>query len=107
LPPLVGFAGKFQVFEALYEAGRVNPTLATWSTIALGVAVLNTAISAGYYLKVLKVSFLDEPEEGAKPIAAGFSAKLFLGLLTIAIVVLGVAWNPVVQFTTRAVAGMG
>ncbi len=107
LPPLVGFAGKFQVFEALYEAGRVNPTLATWSTIALGVAVLNTAISAGYYLKVLKVSFLDEIEDGAKPIAAGFSAKLFLGLLTIAIVVLGVAWNPVMQFTTRAVAGMG
>ncbi len=107
LPPLVGFAGKFQVFEALYEAGRVNPTLATWNTIALGVAVLNTAISAGYYLKLLKVSFLDEPEDEAKPIAAGLSAKLFLGLLTIAMVILGIAWNPVVAFTTRAVAGMG
>ena len=53
------------------------------------------------------MSFLDEPEDEAKPIAAGLSAKLFLGLLTIAMVILGIAWNPVVAFTTRAVAGMG
>ena len=107
LPPLVGFAGKFQVFEALYEAGRANPTMGALHYIALAVAVLNTAISAGYYLKVLKVSFLDEPEDGATPIAVGVSAAALLGLLAISIVVLGLAWNPVMLFTVRAVAGMG
>ena len=107
LPPLVGFAGKFQVFEALYEAGRANPATGTLCFVALGVAVLNTAVSAGYYLKVLKLSFLDEPAEGAEPIAEGTGAGLFFGLLAIAVVALGVAWNPVVLLTTRAVAGMG
>ena len=107
LPPLVGFAGKFQVFEALYEAGRANPSVGAWHFVALGVAVLNTAISAGYYLKVLKLSFLDEPEVGAAPIEEGASAGALLGVLAIAIVVLGLAWNPVVLFTARAVAGMG
>lgn len=107
LPPLVGFAGKFQIFEALYEARRTSPTLGTLYAFALGVAVLNTALSAGYYLKVLKLSFLDEPEEGATPFAEGISTGAFLGLLAVAIVALGVAWNPLVLFTTRAVEGLG
>ena len=107
LPPLVGFAGKFQVFEALYQAGRANPSVGALHSVALGVAVLNTAISSGYYLKVLKLSFLDEPEVGAAPIAEGASAGALLGVLAIAIVVLGLAWNPVVLFTARAVAEMG
>jgi len=106
LPPLVGFAGKFQVFEALYAAGRVNPTLAALYAVALAVAVLNTAVSAGYYLKVLKLSFLDEPAEGAEPIVEGHSAGALLGFLAIAIVVLGLAWNPLTLFTARAVAGL-
>jgi len=107
LPPLVGFAGKFQVFEALYEAARANPATAVLHFVALGVAVLNTAVSAGYYLKVLKLSFLDEPADGAEPVELGTGAGLFFGSLAIAIVVLGVAWNPLVQLTARAVAGMG
>ena len=68
--------------------------------------MLNTAISAGDYLKLLKLSSLDEPAEGAEPIAEGTSAGAFLGLLAIAILVLGVAWHPVLMFTTRAVVGM-
>jgi hypothetical protein len=56
---------------------------------------------------VLKLSFLDEPAEGAEPIEVGSGAGLFFGLLAIAIVALGVAWNPLVLLTMRAVAGMG
>ena len=107
LPPLVGFAGKFQIFQALYEAGRANPSVGALHFVALAVAVLNTAISAGYYLKVVKLSFLDEPENSGAPIVEGRSAGLLLGLLAIAIVTLGLAWNPVMLFTARAVAGMG
>jgi len=107
LPPLVGFAGKFQIFAALYDAGRVHPDLAVICTVALAVAVLNTAVSAGYYLKLLKLCFLDEPADGAEPILLGNSAGTFLGLLGISMLVLGIAWNPVVMFTTRAVAGLG
>ncbi len=107
LPPLVGFAGKFQVFDALYEAGRANPSAGALYFVALGVAVLNTAISAGYYLKVVKLSFLDEPEAGVAPIVEGRSAGALLALLAIAMVALSVAWNPVMLFTARAVSGMG
>jgi NADH-quinone oxidoreductase subunit N len=74
LPPLVGFAGKFQVFEAVYSRGvefarTGQPGLATGFYLLLGVGVVNTVISAGYYLRVLKAAVLDD-DVGAPPVGA-------------------------------------
>ena len=56
LPPLAGFAGKFQVFEAIFEAGqgriRGPSPLGTSFYLLLAVGAVNTAVSAYYYLMV-------------------------------------------------------
>ena len=105
LPPLAGFAGKFQVFAALYEAGvdhfsvgRVP--LGVTCYVLLGVAVVNTAVSAGYYLRVVRAAVLDEPAgEWRKPNEGG---GLVLMGLAVATVALGIAWTPLLELTTRA-----
>jgi NADH-quinone oxidoreductase subunit N len=52
LPPLAGFAAKFQVFAILYDTGRAygaTDVLFGWVYFGLlAVLALNTAISAGY-----------------------------------------------------------
>ena len=52
IPPLLGFWGKFVVFQAVVEAGMVP-------LAALGIAA--SVIGAFYYLKVVKVMYFDEP----------------------------------------------
>lgn len=105
LPPLAGFAGKFQVFAALYDAGvdaaaRGQGGFGVTCYVLLGVAVVNTAISAGYYLRVVKAAVLDEPTaEWKKPNEGG---GVVLMLLAVATVGLGVAWAPLLDLTTRA-----
>jgi NADH-quinone oxidoreductase subunit N len=99
LPPLAGFAGKFQIFSAVYHSGQgaVLPG-AYWAL--LGVGLINTVISAGYYLKVLRVVAFEEPSGEWKP--GSLAGNGLIGLLVVAVVALGVFWNPVLDRTTRA-----
>jgi NADH-quinone oxidoreductase subunit N len=110
IPPLVGFAGKFQVFEAVYARGvefarTGQPGLATGFYVLLGVGVVNTVVSAGYYLRVLKAAVLDEAGDltPRPPLQRGEGGlPAFLLLLAAAVVVLGLAWNPLLTLTSKA-----
>jgi NADH-quinone oxidoreductase subunit N len=114
LPPLVGFAGKFQVFESVYAAGQGygklgQSGLANGFYVLLAVGVVNTVVSAGYYLRVLKAAVLDESQEptpthGGSTVRWGLSA--FLLLLAAAVVILGLAWNPLMKLTSNATESM-
>ena len=80
IPPLSGFWAKYYVFLAGINAGL------TWLVV---VAVISSAISAFFYLRVLVVAYLQEPTGEAEP-AAGPAPALGLalglaGVLTIAI----------------------
>jgi NADH-quinone oxidoreductase subunit N len=85
LPPLAGFAAKFQVFSLAYDSGL------TWLLV---VGVINTVVSAGYYLKILRTIGLDDP---ADPSPLGEPAFLrFLLLLSMAaLFVMGLLWGPI------------
>src|SRR5205823_2977031 len=71
LPPLAGFAAKFQVFAALFDAGKeytaraqvagTSPALGYTMYALLIIGGINTVISAVYYLKVMKVMILERP----------------------------------------------
>jgi len=101
LPPLGGFAGKFQVFEAVYEAGRHSPGLQMGFNALLAVGVLNTVLSAGYYLRAVRLITLEDAQgdvEMNEPRSAGF----FVGALALTAVTLGVIWNPIERLTTIA-----
>ncbi len=52
IPPLLGFWGKFVVFQAAVNAGLVP-------LAAIGIAA--SVIGAFYYLKIVKIMYFDEP----------------------------------------------
>ena len=56
VPPLVGFAAKFSVLNAVLGTGQV------WLTV---VAVMFSLIGAFYYLRIVKTMWFDEPTDSA------------------------------------------
>jgi NADH-quinone oxidoreductase subunit N len=119
LPPLVGFAAKFQIFAVLFDAGKEytakaqasggTPTLGYTMYGLLVIGGLNTVISAVYYLKVMKVMILDRPVEEledrpAPPLRLGWGALTYGSLLSLLILAGGVAWNPIEAASIRGVA---
>jgi NADH-quinone oxidoreductase subunit N len=114
IPPLVGFAAKFQIFQVLYTDGEAYYTagevgLGATLIALLVIAGLNTVLSAFYYLKVMKVMILDQRAEdlegGPVPrlhvpvLASGYSL-----LLALAVLALGVLWGPVDRLSAQSVA---
>jgi NADH-quinone oxidoreductase subunit N len=101
LPPLGGFAGKFQVFAAYFERRD------TVAMVTLAVLVLNTVVSAGYYLKLLKSAFLDAPDDATEEKPRLSSLRdLLLGIAVTLLVVTGVFWNPITALSERAVKSL-
>lgn len=113
LPPLGGFVGKFLVFSTVYDAAPAyasagSPLLGWVFTLLLGVGVLNTVVSAGYYLAVLRSAGLDEVEETdadghALPLGESWGVAVYLVGLAFALLVLGIVWNPMIELTTCAI----
>ena len=74
LPLTAGFLGKFYVFQAALETH--TPAM-TWLVI---LAAVNTVIGAYYYLRVIVVMYMREPEQEwtPAPVPAGVGIVLFL-----------------------------
>ncbi|HEX4612710.1 MAG TPA: NADH-quinone oxidoreductase subunit N, partial [Urbifossiella sp.] len=105
-PPLAGFAGKFQVFAAVYEAARMAPGwLGTTFYVFLAVGAANTAVSAVYYLKVVRAMVLEEAD-GPPAAAPGLAANAVLAALAAGVVALGVVWNPLTAAADGAAAAI-
>jgi len=114
IPPLIGFAAKFQIFQVLYTDGQTfykagQTGLGATLMGLLVVLGLNTVLSAFYYLKVMKVMILDQRAEdlegGAAPaLREPISASAFSVVLALAVLVLGVLWGPVDQLSAQSVA---
>jgi len=97
IPPLVGFFAKLFVFEAAVLAGYA------WLLV---IAVASTVISAGYYLRVLKVMFVDAPqgEEPTELPPADIPVRVAVVVCALATVALGAAAQPLLAL---AVGGSG
>jgi NADH-quinone oxidoreductase subunit N len=101
IPPLAGFFGKLYVFSAAVQAG--------WAWLAV-VGVLNSVISAYYYLGVTVGMYMQEAPEGEAAVAParGFGLTLALALTALGTVLLGLWSAPWLQFAARsAVAFIG
>ncbi|QQE12186.1 NADH-quinone oxidoreductase subunit N [Planctomycetota bacterium] len=55
MPPLMGFLGKIYIFGSAFQAGFI------WLVI---IAVINSAISGAYYLRIANAAFFGKPAEG-------------------------------------------
>jgi NADH-quinone oxidoreductase subunit N len=113
IPPLAGFAAKFQIFRVLYEGAQTwsahgQPVLAWWLYALLVIGGLNTVLSVVYYLKVMKVMILEttlEEVEGrpSVPLVSPGGSVLFASLLAVVLLVVGILWDPLSRMSVRGV----
>jgi NADH-quinone oxidoreductase subunit N len=113
MPPLAGFAAKFQIFRVLYDAGQsyslTNPTLGGIMYALLVIGGINSVFSLVYYVKVLKVMILERPVEEvegkpAVPLPLSLGATVYASLMAAMIFVVGILWNPLAQAVDKGVA---
>ena len=79
LPPAAGFMAKFYIFSGAIQHGLL------WLVI---IAVINSVISAYYYLRVVKVMWLAEPVSEEKVPSSG-ALRVALSLSCLGILLLG------------------
>lgn len=66
LPPTPGFWGKLSLFGSALASADMNSPRDTWMIVLVVIAVLNTAIGAAYYLRVVAAVLLYETRETAE-----------------------------------------
>jgi NADH-quinone oxidoreductase subunit N len=94
VPLTGGFFGKFYIFKAALESHLV------WLTV---LGLLNSAVAAYYYLRILVVMYMKEPSEAVKnaePLSPGMSAALILPAA--GTLVLGIFPSWVLDFAGRS-----
>jgi NADH-quinone oxidoreductase subunit N len=80
MPPAAGFMAKFYIFSAAVNQGLL------WLVI---IAVLNSVISAYYYLRVVKVMWLGEPASEERVPSSG-ALRVALSLSCLGVLLLGI-----------------
>jgi NADH-quinone oxidoreductase subunit N len=97
IPPTAGFWGKFYLFTAVVSAHY------TWLAI---VAVVMSAVSAYYYLRVVWYMYFREQPEGVEPLLepAGQSlgVRTTLAIAAAGILVVGLYPSPLIVFAQNA-----
>jgi len=96
LPPAAGFLAKFYLFNA-----AVNQGLA-WLVV---VGVLNTAISAYYYFRVVKVTWFGAPKSEEK-VTSSWALQLALVLACLGVLVVFFFPSPVVDIARSAASAI-
>jgi len=95
IPPLAGFVGKFYLFAAAVRAGYL------WLAV---IGVVNSAVAAYYYLRVVVFMYMREPEGAGARLVPSFAGGLALAIALIGIVLLGVIPAPFADLAQAAVA---
>ncbi|MBI5043639.1 MAG: NADH-quinone oxidoreductase subunit N [Nitrospirae bacterium] len=96
IPPTAGFIGKFYIFAAAVKKDLIELAV---------IGVINSAISAYYYLRVIMYMYMKEPEED---VVLEKSAAMTAALVISAVFVLSfiIYSEPVVNNITKAVSGL-
>ena len=88
LPPTAGFIGKFYLFSAVIEAKMY------WLAI---VGALNSVISLYYYMRIVKMMYLQGEREAELYLPPRFQTSL-LAALAVPTVIFGVYWTPIADW---------
>ncbi|PKR90986.1 NADH-quinone oxidoreductase subunit NuoN [Pleomorphomonas diazotrophica] len=75
IPPFAGFFGKYFVFAAAINAGLY------WLAV---IGILSSVVGAYYYLRIVKIMFLDEPKGAFEPMGGEMKAVLGISGLFVA-----------------------
>jgi proton-translocating NADH-quinone oxidoreductase chain N len=92
IPPTLGFWGKYFVFGAAVQVRFFA---------LLIVALINSAIAAGYYLNIVRYMFL-MPAEDESRIKVGPSLGIVLGVTFVAVLGLGILPGQLIQWASES-----
>jgi NADH-quinone oxidoreductase subunit N len=95
IPPTAGFIGKLYIFMSAINAGY------TWLVV---IAVIFSAISAYFYLRIVMYMYMKEPKETVS-LTTSFSNGVALGITTIAVLLIGVLPTYLLEFAKAAIKG--
>ncbi len=93
IPPLSGFVAKFNILSAVVNKG--------FFTLAV-VAMINSAISLYYYLKLVRLMVFKPQDDEAVISGFGFTNQAVIVLMAIPVVVLGVFWSKIMAVADGA-----
>ena len=94
LPPTAGFIGKFYIFASLIKGGGNF----YWLVFA---GAINSVISLYYYLKVVKVMFLDGDRKDVV-LYPEFPMFAMLMITVIPSLILGIYWSPLAAWVKNS-----
>jgi NADH-quinone oxidoreductase subunit N len=97
MPPLAGFVAKVYVFAAAVQSGLV------WLAFA---GVLNAIVGLYYYLTVLKVVYLYRSDKEDQPIPVPRAHAVALLACIAAILIVGIASAPWLNWTLTAAGSL-
>lgn len=96
LPPFLGFWAKLAVLRAALQGGMM------WLAI---VGIVFAVVGAFYYLRVIKAMYFDEPDGELPALREDRPLNVVFGVNALALLALGLAWNPIMAWCQRAFAG--
>jgi NADH-quinone oxidoreductase subunit N len=97
IPPTVGFVGKLYLFGTAVQTGHV------WLAV---FGVLNSAISVFYYLRLMVLMYMREPQEAFPPIRIPVAMALVLFVTAVGTLWPGLfpsAWFAAAQESVRSI----
>ncbi|HVG31215.1 MAG TPA: NADH-quinone oxidoreductase subunit N [Pyrinomonadaceae bacterium] len=108
LPLTGGFIGKWFLFGGLLQRGKEEGKnwyywLALW-------AIINTVVSFYYYVRFIRVMYLDDRAADARPLSLSPALRVALGVAVFGIIAVGVYPQPFInlaQSIVSALAGAG
>jgi NADH-quinone oxidoreductase subunit N len=94
IPPFIGFWAKFNIFQALWQTGHY------WLIL---IAAAVSVVGVFYYLRVVRLMYFDPP--GDLPIgpSSGKAVRAVLALNGIAVLILGLVPNALIQLCARVI----
>ena len=111
---LDAFRSVFDFAENAVATGHANLGIAFY--VFFGVAAVNTALSAYYYLKVVRMMLLESPEgdaaeteisERKNTMTVGPFTRLYLAILSVVLFAAFIAWNPLIKLANQAADAFG
>jgi NADH-quinone oxidoreductase subunit N len=97
IPPTVGFFAKLYVLLAAVDAGL------QWLAV---VIVLNAALAAYYYLRVIVTMYMRDPEAEPAPIDSSALGSVALALSVVGVMALGLFPEPILDLLRTSAASI-
>jgi len=97
IPPTVGFMAKVYIFGSAIDTGF------EWLAVA---GVINSVVSAYYYLRVVKVMFLNNESAEPEVIRPGFGVSTAVYITTLSTFIFGIYPTPIIELAQNAIQSL-